>query len=719
MFFNSKRIVSLFLGASLLFGHGFAASSDFLTADVRVTVTPADLKETIPIPGASRKVNMVFHGVSIRDALRALAKQGGFNVLIDESVQGAISATLNDVTIQDALETLKNYGKLAYSVQGNNLMVADAESDKGKSFQRSMTRMIPLKHANAKMMAELLNQTIFADRIQSGNTSGTAQSRPVTADYHTNSLIAVGSPTDIKTVMEHVEALDQPRQMRTWRLSQANALDVATILSSSLFNEGRPALIVSGAAGGGTTTAAGATTGTGVGGQIPALPSTLRITAENIEEGTGASQASQSGGNSSSGSGSTGTQTAIINNMTLRDRKKESQSVQISPTGAILIPDTRLNTLTLMGTAEQIAIAETLIPTLDRKVPQVVLEASLIEISEGGLKELGYNAGFSGRIMSGGSNNSPTASRQTNKAASNLIGLPTSSSNPFETLLQITSNPATRSKDFVFQLNALVSKNKAKILANPTVVTASDNEAIISIVDEIIKSITITTGSVAATPTFTHNIGEAGIVLNLLPKVGPDGSISLRVRPIVSTVAGTKEDRFGNLITLLSKREILTQNTVLKDGETFVLGGLIHNTNTQTVYSNPLLSKLPIVGALARNSSNNKERTELVILITPHIINDDAQISRTPGNPKSAFQATSIGHPVSQGFVPVSIPTNALPPMEEVRVLDAGSSGAPNTRTYQNKPMEPARASQHSVAYPGRTDDISDETIRRIINRFK
>lgn len=677
-----KQGLSLSLSVLMLSGNVWAASSDILSADVRVTVTPANLRETIPIAGAARKVTLTLHGASVQDALRALARQGGFNVLIDDSVTGNISVDLHQVSIQDALETLKTYGHLAYSVDGNNLMVAGAASEKGKTYQKTTTRIIPLHNATAKMVANLLNQTLFADRQQGAAGANGNPILPVTADYHTNSLIVVGSPTDIKNVREHVAALDQPRQMKTWRLSQANVLDVATILSSSLFNEGQPSIIMGGAGGASTQLDAG-------------QPSSMRVTVDNIKEGTGAAQSSQSSGSS----GGTNGQTSVINNLTVRDRVKETQSIQVSNMGAVLVPDTRMNTLTLLGTAEQIAMAEALIPTLDRKVPQVVLEASLVEISETGRKELGSNIGYKGRYTNTGYNNSPGAVSLTNHAYSQAIGLATDALNPFESLFQLTGNPRNRKEDFVFQLNALISKNKAKILANPTVITSSDNEAIISIVDEIIKSVTITQGF-GLPPSATTNIGEAGIVLNILPKVGADGSVSMRVRPVISTIADTRRDRFNNMVTLLSKREVLTQNTVLRDGETFILGGLIHNTNSQAIRSTPGLSQLPIVGALARNTTGTKEKTELVIMITPHIVNDDAQFARSVPGTKSSFISTSIAHPQpaeagrDTGIVPVSLNGQAssggvLPPMENVRVIGGPTEPNTATRMYRSEPIQP------------------------------
>lgn len=743
------RYFALLAGSCLLVSGVFclihptahAESANHLTADVRITVTPSHLHETLPIPSAQKQVTMSFRDVAVEDALRALAKKGGFNVLIDESVKGTISVDLNNVSIQDALESIKTYGNLAYSVENGNLMVSEANSENGQAFKKSTTRIFPLKNTNPRVIADLLNQTLFSDRTTGSSSSSassgssgssSASSLPVTPDFQTNSLIVVGTPADIKTVAEHLEALDQPRHVKTWRLSQANVLDVATILSSSLFNEGRPAIVSSGSS----------SSSSGSGGAQNSSPSALRVTAENITEGTGTSQASQSGGSGSSGG------TALVNNVTLRAKVKQTQTIQISPTGPILIPDTRLNTLTLLGTAEQIAMAESMLSMLDRKIPQVVLEASLIEISQNGRQELGFSSGFNGGFFSGGTNNLSSGGALVNRAFSGLVGRPTSTSTPLESILRFSTNSTTRVHDFMYQINALVSKNKAKILANPTVITTSDNESIISIVDEIISSVSVTVGTNGgATTTATNNIGEAGIVLNLLPRVGADGSISLRVRPIVSTVASTQTDRFGNLVTLLSKREILAQNTVLHDGESFILGGLLQDTNTQAVSRNPLLSNLPILGALARNSTNSKTRTELVILITPHILSDESAVTRS--NPmvsrSQLIPATLAQQPQSAGdnaILPVSLtPTlkthPVLPPLEPVHTLGSPQStlhsqtalqqptnATQNTptpssqRLYQAPHHEAQNTASSALRHTQQNETVSEEEIQAIMQKF-
>lgn len=752
------RGLSLSLTLCILGGHSLlpslAAHSDVLTGGARVTVDPSNLKTTLPIQGADRKVTMSFHGLSIQDALRALAQKGGFNVLVDDSVSGNISLDLNNVTIQDALESLKACGNLAYSVQGANLMVTDASSDKAKTFKKTATRIFHLRNGNARVIADMLNNTLFADRLgstgaSSGGGGGGAGSvsipggMPVTPDYHTNSLIVVGEPMDIKAVADHLEILDKPRESKTWRLSQANVLDVATILASSVFNEGIPILNSSGSSS--STTSGSSLPGT--------TPASVRAVADNIQEGANGNTASQSGGGGSSSS--------VNANVTLRSHVKAMQMIQVSPLGPIILPDTRLNTLTLMGTAEQIAMAEAMIPMLDRKIPQVVLETALVEITDSAQKELG--------LAQGTHNVGPFNFNSTNVSSG-------TSGSGLKNVFGFSTSPITRNRDTFYQLNALINQNKAKMLANPTIITASDHEAIVSIVDEVVRSVTITQGAVtgsSSVPSITVNLGEVGIVLNLLPKVSADHSVTLRVRPVISTIADTKTAA-GGLVTLLSKREVLTQSVQLADGETFVLGGLVQNTNKEIVSRIPGLSSLPILSALARNSVQNKKRSELVIMITPHIINDDSEVAKgAPGKfAPGILPATlskNFSHVAEDNILPVSLNgdnhPSALPPLEKTHEIKdalysrdvAGESDlaqpaprpsgallqdelkvAPRTVSkpvahkadtivpvsYQKPMPEPAKAASpakpaHAKVSAPPPADTSDEAIRAIMEKFK
>ena len=693
MRFDNKmlsRILSFSLSIALVgqAGLAFSATGDgTLSGDVRITVTPSNIHETSLVPGANRTVNMSLHGVSVQDALRALARKGGFNVLIDESVTGEVSVDLNNVTVQDALETLKTSSNLAFSVDGKNLMVAATGSEKAASFSRTTTKIIPLRYANARVTAQLLNSSVFSNPNSAAASASGAATGPVTADFHTNSLVVVGSPTDIKNVMEHIEALDQPREMKTWRLNNSNVLDVASTLAASLFNEGNASFST------GASSSAGG---------IGTSASSLRAVADNIQEGTGSAQ-SQAGTSGGSTAGVTTT-----GGLTLRTRIKSNQTLSIGPNGPLLIPDTRLNTLTLMGTAEQIAMAEAMIPTLDRKLPQVILETSLVELRDIDRKEMGYSTAIQHNNMVVTGNNDPSSTspsrRLPNANGPNLSNLvngifgPGTNTPNFQNMLGIISGRSSGlfANRYAYQLNAMVKQEKAKILANPSMIMTSDTEGVISIVDEIIRSTQVTQGSNGSPPQFQTNIGEAGIVLSMLPSVGADGTITLRIRPTVSTVADQRADANGNLITLLSRREVTTQNVTMHDGETFVLGGLINDTNRKLVARDPILSKLPIVGALARNAGTDKTRTELVIMVTPHIINDESETART--TKVSPMRAANMKTPTSltdETIIPVSdsgwnqVGGKIMPPLQRPSVIGEDEDFPTNGRIEPTSSLIP------------------------------
>jgi type IV pilus assembly protein PilQ len=82
-------------------------------------------------------------------------------------------------------------------------------------------------------------------------------------------------------------------------------------------------------------------------------------------------------------------------------------------------------------------------------------------------------------------------------------------------------------------------------------------------------------------------------------------------------------DNLGIIMTLTSQRELDIKDVVVKDGETLVLGGLIQEYETKSQKKYPILGDLPVFGALFRSSTRDKQKTELIIMITPKIIKDD------------------------------------------------------------------------------------------------
>jgi type II secretory pathway component GspD/PulD (secretin) len=603
---------------------------------------PVSLAETVKVPDNGRLITLSVSETPVAEILRNLATVGDLNLLVDDAIVGTISLELDGVTINDALASIVSLARLEVVPQGGNVyLIIPRERAEEVGLNRKFTHIIPVEFANANQVAALLNQSLFAvdnARLAQGNGNGGGAAfspqalsgqnggqgnvifQKVRGDARTNSLIIVGSQRDIDLAEAAVKAIDKPRDTKTFYLNYANALDVATQLMSSVFNDGTMGLMVGGGQGGAGGAGGGLGGGGGAGGgfgggaggagglggqqgnlQVQQMPSTLRVESETIAEGDGVNSLIGGDGN---------TAATFSQEVTLRGVVKNSEAVMVSPMGTIVIPDTRLNAVTVMGTAQQIELAERILPALDAEPPQVSIEVSLVEISEEGQKQLGTNFGIADGKLQLGFNGDGS------------VGLGTQTADgAAQTGIQYTTSPRRGNFEFLGQVNALIRSNRAKVLANPTIVANHDTEAIVSIVDEIVRRVNVTLNSLAGTTTIETEIGEAGIVLDILPKIGEDGTVSMRIRPSVTSVRDIIQDVNGNSTTLLTKRDLLAQMVRVKDGETLVLGGLVRESSSLQRDKLPILGDLPIVGALFRASADNTNRSELVIMMTPHIMN--------------------------------------------------------------------------------------------------
>ncbi len=624
-----------------------AASTSDQNREFGLSENGLSLAHEVRVPGGEQLVSVEASNASVRELLRDMANQGGFNLILDPSVQGTITLELQDVSINNALSAITSLVGIDILPRSANIFLAiSKETAIEKGLNRRLTKMIKVKFGNATQIAALLNSSLFAvENAQlaqvggggsggggaggggsgGGGGGGIGQFQKIKPDPRTNSLIIIGSQRDIDLAEAAVNQMDRPRLSRTFYLSYANALTVATQLTSSIYNDGTSGLLFQGGgAGGGGGQSGGGTSGGGGGGGAQSrsgplqLPSSLRVQAEEVEEGSGINNLTGGDGATSSFSGE----------ITLRGIVKSTETIQVSPLGPIVVPDTRLNAVTVMGTAQQIQSAAELLPILDAAPPQVSIEVSMIEITEDGLKEFNPRQGLADGRLQLGFNNQPLSGLAAQPGiptapGTGLVGLPSNDPNEGAAFARsgamFSTQPVVDEPNFMFQLNALVNSRKAKVLANPTIVATHDTESIISMVEEIIRRVDVTVDGQTGTTTIETVFGEAGIVLDILPKIGEDGTVSMRIRPSITSIRAIVPIG-ANITTLLTKRDILAQTVRVKDGQTLVLGGLVNESKIKRSDKLPFLGDLPIIGALFRSSSNQSERSEVVILLTPHII---------------------------------------------------------------------------------------------------
>jgi type II secretion system protein D len=172
---------------------------------------------------------------------------------------------------------------------------------------------------------------------------------------------------------------------------------------------------------------------------------------------------------------------------------------------------------------------------------------------------------------------------------------------------------------FNLLVRALKTQGRIDVLSRPQITVLDNQNAFINIGQEIPI---ITSSNVTATGIVTTNIDRRniGVLLNVTPKIYPDGSILMRVVPEVSRVNPTAlQLGNGNSGTVLDIQHM--ESTILvHDGETVAIGGLISRRDDKSENKIPVLGDWPIVGALFRYRTESKSKTELLIILTPHII---------------------------------------------------------------------------------------------------
>ncbi len=204
-------------------------------------------------------------------------------------------------------------------------------------------------------------------------------------------------------------------------------------------------------------------------------------------------------------------------------------------------------------------------------------------------------------------------------------------------------------------IKALQSTGFFQSLAEPNLIAYNGQEASFLAGGEI--PVPVVQG---ATGTVTVEYKEFGIRLNFRPTIAGD-VIRLRVRPEVSTLD------FGNGITLsgfripaLSTRRAET-DVELRDGQSFVIAGLLDNVTQDTTAAIPFLSKVPIIGYLFKSKAERSERTELMVLITPRLVRalDPDEVPPLPTQPREFLPAptTDIGGQLEGGGGTVDAPS--------------------------------------------------------------
>jgi general secretion pathway protein D len=214
-------------------------------------------------------------------------------------------------------------------------------------------------------------------------------------------------------------------------------------------------------------------------------------------------------------------------------------------------------------------------------------------------------------------------------------------------------------KDFQATLKAVAVAGKAQVLSRPSILARDGQLAKIVVGQEIYMPSGVSyvsSGTSTTTPIINGSYSDIGIILSVTPFIGANNLVEMILQPQTSTVDSSSS---GQMIAagggLLGSSPVYAPNinirsadtvVVTPDAQTVVIGGLISNSKSSSDNKVPLLGDIPLLGYLFKSSSTTKAKTELLMFLTPHIVQSPAQLMALV--PAETHQAPAITNSVSE-----------------------------------------------------------------------
>ncbi len=349
--------------------------------------------------------------------------------------------------------------------------------------------------------------------------------------------------------------------------------------------------------------------------------------------------------------------------------------------------DSRLSTITLVGSPALVAVAETYLRQLDLRQRQVALSVKILDVSLDNQKEIDNSFAFrygnnfivndSGQMLGAFGALLPP-----NVGQFDVISGGASSAKPFRTtedlgpvldpIFPAPINPgAAYGKNFYNFVKAKIESTSTKVLASPTLILSENseelrtgddqlavniqslssgasgsggssgssaggggstsaaigrtkaNESYVTVGEQVITNYTVTTGTQGNGNSCQPQFGIAGLTFGArVSKIDDNGFVTFSMSPAISATVRQFPVQGCGPIDILAIRRLDTGSARVRDGQTLILTGVISDRDTEAVTKWPILGDIPIIGQFFRNSGSNRAKRELVILVTPRIIDD-------------------------------------------------------------------------------------------------
>lgn len=474
--------------------------------------------------------------------------------------------------------------------------------------------IFPLEHAAIDDVFDTVSAMLGSAAAAGEGSAVTASAVRLFPIKRLNSLVVVSPRAEhLDTVRAWVQRLDQPAlndlepRLYVYPVQNGSASHLAELLSSLYGGEG--------AASGSRRSA---DSGVAPGLRPASLSAAAPVASSTSSAGAGAGGSGV--GTAAAAMPETGTGEGLTTSVHLGDQVK-------------VVADERNNALLILAPRRDYRKIEAALRQLDLAPTQILIEASIIEVSLTGDLKYGLEWTFSGRLGGG-------------RSGSGMLNL--NESNPIGPAQPGFSYTITGSGgDIRAVLNALAQRSLLRVLSNPSLLVQDNHTATIHVGDQrpVKSGETISTGGNVST-SITYR--DTGVMLSVTPSANAGRLVSMNIHQTVTDV-GNIDEASGQRSFL--QREIKSRVSV-RSGETVVMGGLMRESATGGRSGVPLLHDLPVVGNLFGSTSEETRRTELLVLITPRVISNEAELRAVSDEIRGRMRAGQLR--TSGSLAPVS-----------------------------------------------------------------
>ncbi len=583
-----------------------------------VLILPIVLNVTVLFAQDDNKpLNINFSELEIVDFIKITAKILDKNILLTDDVKGKVDFISNNPIYKKDLLNLVTYvlqDKGFTIVESGGILRVVRINDAAKSNLKVFNNSSPKKLSDFNMITEVFNiEFANVDYVSSKVRHLISKSAKLVTDKESNSIVLTDFPSNINTVKQVINYMikDSARKIEIVNLQNINGASIVNDLKSvskSIFNETILKEKVEIISNKDTNSILFVGKKENVDFMVEYLKNIDRngSLVEKVVEVVGLKNAESEN------------IIKIVNGIIAQKVYKEKEEKPFASN------DTESNSIILMGPKDEISYLKAIIAKLDFEKLQVYVKAKIMEISQIGIRNVGFKYGLNaGKTTSTGIFS--MATELGGMSGANLIlpdgfdldfGEPTSVTTTIDGVTTTTTGNSRISEALALgaTINLLENNDALEVVSEPSILCLNNKESSIYIgTTKSIQMGTSTDKNGNATPKLER--ADIGLTLNVKPRISNKNKVILDITTKVEDVSSKQTNSQPD-----SNKKELQTTAIVYTGESVILGGYTKYKDQKVVDKIPFLGDIPVVGNLFRNKVDGRDKINLVIVVTPYIV---------------------------------------------------------------------------------------------------